>query len=208
MMTRLLLLIGICWLLTSGRPPAPPSTGDLTVSYTISIRSKRTNKGIAETYNGGIQTLFARTGEARLRLVSLMRIQSTFIFLDKEQVKEVVLVKESGASKHKTVLSPAQWKTYNDKYTGLTCKLSADTVLILKHLCSKAILTLKDGRQIIAWYTPVIQKPICSLIEPAFSAIPGLVLRYEYTYRKKTISYTATSIKSDPIGTAVFNASR
>ena len=215
MKTRIFLSISILCALSFGRQPeatashaeAPrfsPTGNDLTISYAIALTSKKDNTGIGETYNGGIETLFAGGRQARLRLVSLMRIQSVFVVLDNGQLKNVTLVKESGSSKHRKVLTPDQWRLYNKKYEGSTCQLTQDTALILKHICKKAIISLKGGRQMIAWYTPVIQKPICSVLEPAFSAIPGLVLKYEYTYKKKTITYTATTLSQNPIPAEIF----
>jgi len=182
----------------------PPTDNDLTVSYSIAITSKKANTGIAETYNGGMATIFATKAQARLRLVSLMRIQSIFVSMNKGKVQQVVLVKESGASSHTTSLTPDDWRLYNKKYAGAICRLTADTVMILKHICKKAIISLKDGRQLTAYYTTSIQNPIYSYLEPAFSAIPGLVLKYEYTYKKKTITYTATAISENPISADIF----
>lgn len=173
---------------------------DLTISYSITIRSKRSNTGIAETYNGGVETFFTDSRQARLRLVSLMRVQSIFF----SGGKKITLIKESGKIKHKTTLTQDQWNTYNKKYEGATCKMTEDTAQVLHHLCKQAVITLKDGRKITAWYTTAIQKPLLARLEPAFSGIPGLVLKYEYTYRKKTISYTATAISQTPISPEVF----
>jgi GLPGLI family protein len=82
--------------------------------------------------------------------------------------------------------------------------LTNDTVHILNYSCKKAILTLKSGKTITAWYTPAIQKPVLAGAEPAFSCIPGLVLKYEYGSKKKTIIYTATSVSHNSIDPDVF----
>jgi GLPGLI family protein len=184
--------------------PGPADDHDITVSYSITMRSKKANTGIWETYNGGVQTFFAHDQQARLRLVSLMRIQSIFLSADKDQVRKVIIIKESGSKKYRSNLTAEEWKAYNKKYDGHTSRITGDTAHILGHICKKAIVVLKDGREITAWYTPSIQRPICSLLEPAFSLIPGLVLKYEYTYRRKTITYTATSISFHPINANVF----
>jgi GLPGLI family protein len=185
-------------------PTPAPADNDLTISYSIAITSKKANTGIAETYNGGMATVFATKAQARLRLVSLMRIQSIFISMNKGKVQQVTLVKESGNGKHKTSLTPEEWRAYNKKYDGAICKLTPDTAMILKRLCKKAIISLKDGRQLTAYYTTTIQNPVYSSLEPAFAAIPGLVLKYEYTYKKKTITYTATAISQNPISADIF----
>jgi GLPGLI family protein len=182
----------------------PSSAADLTISYSITLRQKKDNAGVGEIYNGGIQTLFAGKHEARLRLASLMRIESVFAVFDNGGLKNITIIKESGSDKHKAVLSPGQWNQYNNKYNGATCHLSEDTIHILKHICKKAVINLRDGRQITAWYYPDGPKPSFSYLLPAFSGIPGIVLKYEYTYKKKTLVYTATSISYEPISADVF----
>jgi hypothetical protein len=203
MRPTLLLVIGTFCIL-SFRQPAPAAfrpeiEKDITIPYSITITSKRSGAGIAETYDGGIETLFAGAHMARLRLVSLMRIQSVFLVMDKELLKSVTIIKESGNTKHRSDLTPAQWMQYNKKYAGSTCRFTQDTAMILNHVCKKAVISLKDGRQLTAYYTPAIQRSVFSFLEPAFAQIPGLVLKYVYTYRKKTLTYTATAISNNTI---------
>jgi GLPGLI family protein len=201
----LIILVFSATAFTLPRPVDRPSpVPDLTVSYSITLRMKKDNAGVGEIYNGGIQTLFAGKHEARLRLASLMRIESVFAVFDNGGLKKVTLIKESGSDKHRVVLNPDQWNQYNSKYNGATCHLSEDTILILKHICKKAVVNLKDGRQITAWYYPDGPKPSFSYLLPAFSGIPGIVLKYEYAYKKKTLVYTATSISHEPISADVF----
>ena len=197
----------------NGRPAANPAMlpmvftmdgNDLTVSYSIGILSKRSNTGIAETYNGGVKTLFIGGRQGRLRLVSLMRIQSVFISTDQDRLQKITIVKESGKNKYKSSLTEHEWSAYNKKYLGASCNLTDDTMHVLNYLCKKALITLKGGRTLTAWYTTAIQNVLFANLEPAFSGIPGLVLKYEYTLRRKTISYTATSISRNPLAPDVF----
>ena len=189
---------------TPANLPAPPSThavnGDLTVSYNLTILTKRSTTGIGETYNGGIETLFLQRTSERLRLASLMRIQSIILSGDDGHI---TLINESTAKKTKKTLTPRQWSANNLQYASAACDLTADTTKILGYTCKKALISLKDGRQITAWYTPAIKMPVLAL-EPAFSGVPGLVLRYEYTCRKKTLRYSATSMSRQPIDPSVF----
>ena len=191
---------------TGTPPPAggESSGHDLTVSYSIEVKSKKRNTGIGETYNGGVKTVFATDRQLRLRLVSLMRMQSIIIFPDSNLSPKVVLLKESGKDKYKSYLTAADWKLYNQKYEGVVCKITGDTARILNYVCKKAILTLKSGKYITVYYTPAIQKPALARVEPLFSSIPGLVLKYEYTYRKGTVTYTATMVSHSPIDPDVF----
>lgn len=208
MVTRIInpifLLAGVVGFLAFRRAAPPQSPDDLTVSYTLTLSSKRGNTGIGETYNGGIETLFAAGAHARLRLASLMRVQSVFIVMDGALVKRVTLLKESGNDRKRTTMTAGEWKEYNKKYAGSTLQITRDTATILRYLCKKVVIALKDGRQLSAWYTPDIQSPAFAALEPAFAGIPGLVLQYEYVYRKKTLRYRATAISHKPIDPAVF----
>lgn len=196
------------FLVTAFTPPVPAnhpsSVSDLTVSYAITLRLKRDNAGVGEIYNGGIQTLFAGKHKARLRLASLMRIESIFAVFDEGRLKHITLIKESGSNRHKTGFTPELWAQYNNKYNGATCHLTEDTLLLLQHICKKAVINLKDGRQITAWYYPDKPRPAFSSLLPAFCVVPGIVLKYEYTYRKKTLVYTATALSQEPISPDVF----
>ncbi|MBS1661738.1 MAG: hypothetical protein JST68_11895 [Bacteroidetes bacterium] len=182
----------------------PPSGSGLTVAYAITLRMKKDNGGIAELYNGGIQTFFADKHDARLRLASLMRIESAYAHYELGKLKKVTIIKESGRNKQKNTFNPDQWDRYNSKYDGSARRFTEDTAVILGHICKKVVITLKDNRLITAWYYPSTPKPSFASLLPAFSGIPGLVLKYEYTYRKKTIIYTASSISYEPINPDVF----
>jgi len=91
-----------------------------------------------------------------------------------------------------------------DANEGVVCRITGDTARILNYVCKKAILTLKSGKYITVYYTPAIQKPALSRVEPLFSSIPGLVMKYEYTYRKGTVTYTATMVSHSSIDPDVF----
>jgi GLPGLI family protein len=181
------------------------SDHDLTVSYSIGLRSKKNDTGLGETYNGGVKTIFISNGQARLRLVSLMRMQSIFILPGTDPQQNVAILKESGSKKYKTYLTAEEWKQYNKKYEGINCRFSDDTATVLRYVCKKAVLTLKSGDVITAFYTPAIHRQILAQADPAFACIPGLVLKYEYQYRKGTITYTATTVNTGAIDPEVFN---
>jgi GLPGLI family protein len=173
---------------------------DLTVTYTIELtKTRKRNIGIGETYNGGTKTIFVSNGLARLRLVSLMRMQSIFILPTGNAERTAAIVKESGKNKNKVYLSATQWKQYNSKYDQATCRFTEDTALISGYSCNKAIITLTDGRTITAFYTKNIQRAELATVEPVFACIPGLVLKYTYEYKKGKITYTATAVSKKQI---------
>jgi hypothetical protein len=178
---------------------------DLTVSYSIGLKLKKGDAGIGETYNGGVKTIFISKGQARLRLVSLMRMQSIFILPGTGPQQIVTILKESGGKKYKFRLTANEWKQYNKKYDGATCRITDDTAMVLHYVCKKAVVMLKTGDMITAYFTPAIRRPVLALADPAFSSIPGLVLKYEYKYRKGTIVYTATTVTTEAIDPGVFS---
>src|SRR6187402_496072 len=128
-------------------------SSDLTVSWSIIVSSKKGGDlGMAETYNGGVETLFSAGGQTRLRLVALMRIQSVFMSGSNGPSKKFTIVKESGKSRNITHMSESEWKEYNKKYEGAVCRLTEDTATVLRLACRKAVITLKEGKVINAWY--------------------------------------------------------
>lgn len=189
-----------------GTLPFADTTGesDLTVSYSLTIKSVQ-KEGHAETYNGGLKTLFISKGRIRNRLVSLMRMQSVFYFQETgKRERTIAIVKESGKDKYKTYLSLKEWQQYNRKYDSSTCILSNDSILILGYQCKKATLILSEGQKIVVFYTELIRNSMIEIAEPAFAGIPGLVLQYTYENERAVLTYTAVSISDVAIAPAVF----
>lgn len=180
---------------------SPTDNNPLTISYSLALVTKKANTGIGETYNGGIQTLFTQNGYCRLRFASLMRIQSEIVT---PAARTVAILAESVKPRQEIDLTPGQWSAYTGKYAAATYSLVDDSVVILGYHCKKALISLRDGRRITAWYTPGIQQAAQGYLEPGFAGIPGLVLRYEYTCRRKTVRYTATALSRRPIDPSVF----
>jgi GLPGLI family protein len=177
---------------------------DITISYSIEVKSNESNKGIGETYNGGVKTLFISDKKARVRLASLMRMQSVFVLPGGDTHGTAVIVKESGKNKYKTYLSGREWKFYNSKYDSAICLFTDDSTTILGYPCRRAIIQLPDNRTVRLYYTDSIRNDFFRFAEPSFHCIPGVVLQYEYTHRKGTISYTATNISTAVIAKDVF----
>src|SRR6185295_12130209 len=143
MMHRIFYIAMLFILVTFPQDPltAGVASSDLTVSWAIGITSRKGgDMGRAETYNGGAATLFAGGGQARIRLVSLMRIQSVFMSAAGDQAKSFTIVKESGKDKYITRLTEEEWKQYNKKYEGAVRKLTEDTSEVLHFRCKKAVI--------------------------------------------------------------------
>lgn len=177
---------------------------DLVISYVLRIESNKKN-GIAECYNGAIKTVFLKKGQARSRLVSLMRVQSIFYSQNAAGTDEkITIVKESGKDNYKKSLTKAQWKQMNKKYDGASYEMTEDSIQVLDYDCRKVMIHLKDGKKITAFYTTAINSYLFSHIEPAFAGLPGLVLQYEYENKDARFIYTASDISFSAIGTDIY----
>jgi GLPGLI family protein len=175
----------------------------LTVVYDISVKKTKHSTGIEETYNGGTKAVFITPKKARVRLVSMMRMESFFFEYDTSKLKQAVVVKESGQKKYRYNLSASNWKDFNKKYEGITCDMKDDSIEIAGYKCRKAIINLSSGETIDVFYTDSI-KAVSSIIEPAFSCIPGLVLQYEVNSNRGKVIFKAAQVTKDPIAKDVF----
>ncbi len=176
---------------------------NLTVSYTIKIEGKN-KAGVKETYSGGTKTVFVSGDKARIRQASLMRIQSIFLLPATRGRENVVITKESGADKYNVKLSAKEWEQYNEKYKNAVYSLTADSLTLLGYQCRKAIVTLTDGRSIVAYYTTQVVNPVFSAVDPALWQVPGVVLQYSYHTKGNSITYTASDISDRKILSSVF----
>lgn len=205
----LLIILSLC----SAGIRAQPGSGiavnnnkskDLTIVYDISISSNGKNTGIEEAYNGGIKTVMLQNGKARVRLVTLMRIQSLYFFTKDAALTKVLITKESGKKKYKYQLSASDWKQYNAKYDSIRYNLLDETKHVAGYPCKKAIVTVPgENKEIIVYYTPEL-KPLDKHIEPLFAGIPGVVLEYVHETNNGTISFTAGKISFDPVDEDLF----
>lgn len=178
---------------------------DLIVSYTIDIKSNSKKVNVSETYNSGTKTIFISDNKARIRLLSLMRIESIFFLPSPDSILQVFKVKESTKQIKPEQLSLEEWKQLNSKYDSSRVELVAGaTKKILGYTCKKALVHLADGRVISTYYTEEIG-PLLPVYEPAFTGIPGLVLEYSYTYKNGSSTYTANSVLLEPADPAIFS---
>ncbi|MGC4038740.1 MAG: hypothetical protein QM764_22445 [Chitinophagaceae bacterium] len=180
------------------------SDNDFTISYSLQVKSNKSNTGIGETYNGGVKTIFISGNKIRTRLVSLMRIESIFQFPKNKSNKIAAITKESGKAKYRYLLTKEEWKQLNAKYDSASCQLTYDSAVIFNYPCRKAIVTLKDGRSVGVYYTDSIIRKDFKQVDPLFATVPGVVLQYEYFYKKGSVVYTVADISYNKIDPSVF----
>ncbi len=192
---------------TAKKTTNPPkvNTKEFIISYAIVVKGDK-GDGIAQTYNGGLKTAFVKNDLVRLRLVSLMRVQSIYFNNKKGLTTKVAsVVKESGKERTLMFLNAKEWKKYNKKNDSIRCDIyKEDTLRILDQLCNKAILTLKDSSKLTVYYLPNAKNNTLAAAEPLFATVPGLVMKYIFEKGSKSIEYIATTLKFAPIASNVF----
>ena len=179
---------------------------EFTISYDVLVKARNID-GLAETYNGGIQTIFVKNDLVRIRLVSLMRTQSIFFFGSAKPNKPVAAVlKESGKDRTKMMLDEKEWQNFNKADSNIICDTSfSENLTILNLLCKKAtIKQKKDKGYLEIYYVPGTRSAVLSRAIPLFSCIPGLVLKYTYTLGSKVIEYTASAYNENKMDPAIF----
>lgn len=200
------IILAWCFLLQDVKAQGPVKDSpevikSLIISYDIKANADTKKTVLADVYDGGTKTVFIQKDLARIRLVSLMRIESIYFLSGADTSKFACRVKESGQDKYKHTIGFSEWNAMNAKYDGDSCELLTDSLMILDYKCRKAVIHLKeDDKQITVYYTDSL-KPVSKKIEPAFAGIPGLVLQYSYEFKSGVITYTARSIsfeKADP----------
>lgn len=179
----------------------PRNQEHILVSYLLDIKSDKKN-GHAESYNGAVKTIFLDKEKARSRMVSLMRVQS--IFYNAGAGETITVVKESGKEKYKKNFSSSAWQQLNNKYKDAVYTFENDSLQVLDYMCKKAIVQLKDGKKIIAYYAPMLHHNSFAKVEPAFAGIPGIVLKYEYKNKNASFVYTATDISFAITGPEIY----
>lgn len=178
---------------------------EFSISYDVNIEAEAKNT-IAETYNGAIKTLYVKGKKAKLKFVSLMRVQTVYFrykSVNKNNVATVV--KESGKEKYKFALSDERWKLFNKRFDSLRFELKVeDSTYILKRLCRKAIMTISPESNLIVYYLPGVKHEVLAAAEPLFASLPGVPLKYIFQKGNNKITYLATEINFLPIAESYF----
>jgi hypothetical protein len=181
----------------------PKKLSQVTIVYDMQISTKKKKPGIAETYNGGIKTLFIQNGKTRIRMVSLMRVESIFFLPANTADKKIVLLKEYGKEKYKSFIDSAGWQKWNARYLQASVVAQNDSLEILGFLCRKVSINLSEDNSVEAYYTDSVRVEN-QFTEPLFASIPGLVLQYTYKSKKGSITYKASQLSEAPIDAGLF----
>lgn len=121
------------------------------------------------------KTVYIKSNNARIDLVAPAYSQTT---LFNKTTATATVLRAFGDDKYMTPLNGQQWRKVNAGLDSIQMQITGDSISILDYTCKKALLQLKDGTQVIVFFTPAII-PSVREYEYMFKDIPGFVLGYE-----------------------------
>ena len=147
--------------------------------------------------------VYIKSNNARIDLVAPAYAQSTIY---NKTTATATVLRSFGEDKYMTPLNAQQWRKVNAGLDSIQMQITGDSISILDYTCKKAVLQLKDGTQVIVFFTPAII-PSVREYEYMFKDIPGFVLWYEMKDGdgKKTM-FSATQINLyNPVAASRFD---
>lgn len=149
------------------------------------------------------KTVYIKSNNARIDLVAPAYSQTT---LFNKTTATATVLRAFGDDKYMTPLNGQQWRKVNAGLDSIQMQITGDSISILDYTCKKALLQLKDGTQVIVFFTPAII-PSVREYEYMFKDIPGFVLGYEMKDkdgRKTTFSATQINLYN-PVAASRFD---
>jgi len=149
------------------------------------------------------KTVYIKSNNARIDLVAPAYSHTT---LFNKTTATATVLRAFGDDKYMTPLNGQQWRKVNAGLDSIQMQITGDSISILDYTCKKALLQLKDGTQVIVFFTPAII-PSVREYEYMFKDIPGFVLGYEMKDkdgRKTTFSATQINLYN-PVAASRFD---
>jgi GLPGLI family protein len=174
---------------------AQKKVNELTLVYDITVESGGENPQMAQMFNGAATTVYIKDNNHRTEAVTSLG-QSTTIYNGK--TGSAVVLKEYGNQKLLIRMTPADWKSSNNKFEGVQFTTGTETKTIAGYLCTKATGKMTDGTSFTVYYTKEIV-PENKDYNAQFSGLDGLVLEYQFTLGKMTVINTASQVRQNAI---------
>ena len=171
------------------------------IQYNVTLVKGGENASVASAFNGATQTLFLKSGKARLDFKSPLRSQSTIY---DAQTGNGFILKQSGNEKYLLELVGANWKKYHKKYDGVVFAKEETMKQIAGYNCKKATGKMADGSTVVAYYCPDLTV-MATGFDPLFGSLSGIVLEYEISNPNGvTVNYQAQSVQMTMVNAAQF----
>lgn len=174
--------------------PTCDTCNSLVISYEVQIQTKNRNKSTAELFNGSSKVVFINSDTIRVRQVSLLRTESAWFYKRNGNYSGIIR-KESAKGQNSYFISLAEWRKSFRSWEEADLQEEAQTQTIAGYTCKRAVLVGENRQRMVVYYTNQLRHDAYKIAEPMFSAVPGVVLKYEFRSGESIITYTATRIR-------------
>lgn len=174
---------------------------EATISYDIVINTSNTVPQPVELLDGATSVIYLKGNSSRSEMSSTLGTQSTII--DGKSGK-VTILKDYGEQKYMITMTPANWKTSNKKYEGISFTYENEFKTIAGYNCQKAIGKLSDSSTFSVYFTKDLI-PVNKDFQYLNKNLPGLAMQYEATLGKLKVTYTVSSINFSLVAAAKFD---
>lgn len=163
---------------------------EATISYDFVINTKNAAPGAADMLDGATSVVYLKGTRSRADFINSLGTQTTIY--DGKTGTATNLV-EYGNSRFMITFTPAEWKASNKKYENITYTIEEEFKTIAGFRCQKAVAKLDEGTSVVAYFTKDLV-PVNTEFLYINKNLPGLVMQYEASQEKATVTYTVSSI--------------
>jgi GLPGLI family protein len=195
------LVVAFAFLFFSGPVFPQKKITEATISYDIVINTSNTTPQAADLLDGATSVIYLKGNSSRSEMISSLGTQSTII--DGKSGK-VTILKDYGEQKYMITMTPANWKTSNKKYEGITFTYENEFKTIAGYSCQKATGKLSDSSTFSVYFTRDLI-PVNKDFQYLNKNLPGLAMQYEATLGKLKVTYTVSSINFGLVAAVKFD---
>jgi GLPGLI family protein len=168
---------------------------EATITYAVSIRTANAEPRAADLMDGAENVVYLKGNLSRSDLTSALGRQSTIV---DAKTGAATVIKEYGEQRYLINLTPAEWKSSNQAYDSVRYQFTGITKTIAGYTCEQAIGTWGDGNTYTVFFTKALQ-PVNHEFQYLNRNLPGLAMEYQAKLGKSELTYTAVSIRFDPV---------
>jgi GLPGLI family protein len=185
------LVLAICLLVLRSQK----TVTDCTIVYDIAVQTGNKTPEIGDAFDGATNTVYMKGLQSRSEFVSSLIVKTTIF---DAKTGTAVILNESGSEKYMTVLNAEIWKQKNAQYDSIQYTYTDETKTIAGYVCKKATAKLKNGAELVVYYTSDIESSAKDF-NPQFKGLKGFPLQYESQMGKKKVTFTANSINFNAV---------
>ena len=163
---------------------------EATISYDFVVNTKNKAPGAADMLDGATSVVYLKGTRSRADFINSLGTQTT-IYEGKTGTATNLV--EYGNSRFMITFTPAEWKASNKKYENITYTIEEEFKTIAGYRCQKVVARLDENTSVIAYFTKDLV-PINTEFLYINKNLPGLVMQYEASQEKATVTYTVSSI--------------